>query len=104
MLSALKWFLINEGFKVVTACSADEALLRLRERLPDLIVTDYTMPGMTGLELCRVLRASPEMHAIPIILHTARSVPVNSPLYNRTFTKPADFDAVVGQIRVLLRI
>jgi CheY-like chemotaxis protein len=101
-LEALELFLMSEGFEVITARNGDEALLRVREQWPDLIITDYTMPGMTGLDLCKRLRASRVMRRIPIILYTGVSLPADRRLYDRIVTKPADLDAFANQIRVLL--
>ena len=93
---------MNEGFEVITAPNGSEALLRVQARWPDLIITDYTMPGMTGLELCKRLRASRVMRLIPIILYTGVSLPADSRLYDRIVAKPADFRAFALEIRVLL--
>lgn len=101
-LRALELFLRNEGFEVITARNGPEALLRVQERRPDLIITDYTMPGMTGLDLCKRLRASRVMRLIPIILYTGVSLPADSRLYDDIVAKPADFRAFAIQIRVLL--
>jgi CheY-like chemotaxis protein len=101
-LGALELFLMNEGFEVITARNGPDALLRVQERCPDLIITDYTMPGMTGLDLCKRLRASRVMRLIPIILYTGVSLPADSQLYDRIVAKPADLRAFAIQIRVLL--
>lgn len=101
-LTILSLFLTGEGFLVITAGSATEALVRMQQRLPDFIITDYTMPGMSGLELCRRLRDCEETRGIPIILYTAMGLPAASRLYDRTFLKPTDLDVFAGEIRRLL--
>jgi CheY-like chemotaxis protein len=101
-LEALELLLVSEGFEVITARNGAEALLRVQEQWPDLIITDYTMPGMTGLDLCKRLRASRVMRLIPIILYTGVSLPADPRLYDRIVTKPADLYALAIQIRVLL--
>src|SRR5216683_3379646 len=50
----------------------DDADTRLKERVPDLIVLDWMLPGLSGIELCRRLRARPETRSLPIIMLTAR--------------------------------
>src|SRR5712691_3081210 len=60
------------GYEVTLAANGREALQRVGEALPDLIVSDVTMPEMDGLELLRYLRAGPATSAIPVILLTAR--------------------------------
>jgi CheY-like chemotaxis protein len=101
-LEALELFLMSEGFEVITARNGAEALLRVQKQCPDLIITDYTMPGMTGLELCKRLRASRVMRLIPIILYTGVSLPADPRLYDCIVVKPADLYAFAIQIRVLL--
>lgn len=101
-LKALELFLMNEGFEVIVARNGAEALLRVQEQWPDLIITDYTMPGMTGLDLCKRLRANRVMRLIPIILYTGVSLPADPRLYDRLVTKPADPCGFATQIRVLL--
>ncbi|HXS26352.1 MAG TPA: response regulator [Steroidobacteraceae bacterium] len=102
-LTTLHLVLSMLGFDAVAARSAREALQRIEERLPDLIITDSAMPSMSGLELCRVLRASQRTRRIPIVLHTGMDVPDDVPrLYDRIITKPAEIDAVVRLIRELL--
>jgi two-component system, OmpR family, phosphate regulon response regulator PhoB len=68
----LRYNLEAEGYEVETVARGDEADLRLRETLPDLVVLDWMLPGLSGIELCRRLRARPETKALPIIMLTAR--------------------------------
>jgi len=60
------------GYEVLTAADGEEALMLVREHWPDLIITDYQMPVLSGLELAAKLRADPQTERIPIILLTAR--------------------------------
>ena len=68
----LRYNLEAEGFKVLIAYSGDEAAERLRETIPDLILLDWMLPGLSGIELCRRWRAREETAGIPIIMLTAR--------------------------------
>jgi CheY-like chemotaxis protein len=105
VLQILEWFLISEGFEVMTASSGAEALQHIEERLPDLIITDYRMPGMSGLVLCEQLRQHRTAQHIPIILHTATqtaALPSQGQLYHRVVTKPSDALALVAEVRRLL--
>jgi len=62
----------NAGYEVITAVDGEEALeLCLAER-PDLLITDYQMPVMTGLELCRQLQTRQETQYLPAVMLTAR--------------------------------
>jgi len=61
------------GFKVTKAKDADEALTMVeKDELPDLIILDVMMPGMDGIELCRVLRTKPRVTETPILILSAR--------------------------------
>ncbi len=69
----LKYNLEAEGFGVVVAETGDEALLLVREEQPDLIVLDWMLPNVSGIEICRQVKADPQTRAIPIIMLSARS-------------------------------
>jgi CheY-like chemotaxis protein len=101
-LTLLRLLLSSEGFEVLAAMSGPAALQCVRQRMPDLIITDLTMPGMTGRELCRHLREANETRGIPIVVHTAETVPLTDPLYDRAFRKPADFNALLSTVYRLL--
>ncbi|MBX3248451.1 MAG: response regulator [Myxococcales bacterium] len=62
-------------FRVRATADGAEALAAARAEAPDVVVTDIAMPRMTGLELCRALRADPELRDLPIVMVTARSEP-----------------------------
>ncbi len=72
LLQAVAVCLRAEGYEVTTARSGAEALVRLSESLPDLVVSDIRMPGMDGYQLARQLRASPRTALIPIVFLTAK--------------------------------
>jgi CheY-like chemotaxis protein len=102
-LTILRLFLSAEGFEVNAAGDVGEALLRIRERLPDLIITDYAMPEKTGLDLCRELRSQHQTRHIPIVLHTGTDLPpTETPLYDALCAKPANFDHLARTVRSLL--
>ncbi len=68
----LRYNLEAEGFEVDSATHGDEAEVRLKESLPDLVLLDWMLPGLSGIELCRRLRARPDTKHLPIIMLTAR--------------------------------
>ena len=68
----LRYNLEKEGYEVDTVVRGDEAELRLKENPPDLLILDWMLPGLSGIELCRRLRARPETKQLPIIMLTAR--------------------------------
>ena len=62
----------NAGYRVVTARDGREALELAQHEKPDLIITDYHMPELSGLELCRRLKETEQTSSIPAIMLTAR--------------------------------
>jgi len=72
LTTLLRYNLDAEGYEVETVGRGDDADTRLKERLPDLVVLDWMLPGLSGIELCRRLRARPETRQLPIIMLTAR--------------------------------
>lgn len=67
----------NNGYEVVTASNGAEAFEMACEEKPDIVVTDYQMPVMTGLELVEKLRGSEAMRDVPVILLTARNFAID---------------------------
>lgn len=72
LLLAVSETLRAEGYEVVTARRGAEAMVRVAESLPDLIISDIRMPGMDGYALVRNLRSSPRTRLIPIVFLTAK--------------------------------
>lgn len=68
----LRYNLESEGYEVETIARGDEADTRLQESVPDLLVLDWMLPGLSGIELCRRLRAREQTKSLPIIMLTAR--------------------------------
>jgi DNA-binding NarL/FixJ family response regulator len=73
ILQAVATCLSLEGYHVTTATSGTEALYRVAEAVPDLVVSDICMPGMDGFALARRLRSSPRTDLVPIVFVTAMS-------------------------------
>ena len=73
----LAYNLTAEGFVVTQASNGEEALLLVNEAAPDLILLDWMMPLVSGLEVCRRLKMRPETRSIPIIMLSARSEEVD---------------------------
>jgi two-component system phosphate regulon response regulator PhoB len=68
----LRYNLEAEGYAVDTVERGDEAETRLRENVPDLVLLDWMLPGISGIELCRRLRSREATRSLPIIMLTAR--------------------------------
>ena len=77
LLRAVAACLSAEGFEVSTAQTVEEALVRLAQTVPDLLISDIRMPGKDGYALVRQLRSSPRTQLIPIVLLTAKDQTVD---------------------------
>ncbi|SIT76102.1 phosphate regulon transcriptional regulator PhoB [Pontibaca methylaminivorans] len=65
--------LAAEGYRVAEAGDGEEAMLLIREAAPDLVILDWMMPNLSGIEVCRRLKADPATRTIPVIMLSARS-------------------------------
>jgi len=72
ILHVVSMKLRNAGFEVITAVDGEEALELCVSELPDLLITDFQMPFLSGLELCKRLRSLDETRHIPAMMLTAR--------------------------------
>ena len=68
----LQYNLEKEGYEVVVAADGEEALTLVSEKLPDLVILDWMLPKVSGIEVCRRLRQRSESRNVPIIMLTAR--------------------------------
>ncbi|RYG10863.1 MAG: response regulator, partial [Caulobacteraceae bacterium] len=68
----LQYNLEKEGYDVVVAADGEEGLVQIDERQPDLVLLDWMLPKVSGIEVCRRLRGRPETRNLPIIMLTAR--------------------------------
>jgi two-component system, OmpR family, alkaline phosphatase synthesis response regulator PhoP len=84
MTYMLSYKLRRFGMDVVTACDGEQAYKIASQILPDLILTDYEMPGLTGLEMALRLRTNPETCEIPLVMLTARGHRVAESELSRT--------------------
>jgi len=104
-LEVLALLMKLEGFDVLTASDGEDALARLRDKRPDLVITDYWMPRMDGLELCRRMQAHDDWRSIPIVMLTAIYDPTDlaaTPGLTRILRKPGHFPQIVDVVRELL--
>ncbi|WP_406856326.1 MULTISPECIES: phosphate regulon transcriptional regulator PhoB [unclassified Alsobacter] len=104
----LRYNLEAEGYDVETVARGDEADLRIRERTPDLILLDWMLPGLSGIELCRRLRQRGETQRLPIIMLTARGEESERVRGLATgaddyVVKPFSVPELVARVRALLR-
>ncbi len=78
ILHVVSMKLSNAGYEVITAMDGKEALELCLTEAPDLLITDYQMPFLTGLELCKRLRREERTSRIPVLMLTARGFDIES--------------------------
>lgn len=97
-----------EGFRVSRAENGEDALVHIDEDAPDVIVLDWMMPNLSGIEVCRRLKIKPETRAIPIIMLSARSEEVDKVRGLETgaddyVVKPYSVSELMARVRTQLR-
>ena len=97
-----------EGFRVTQASNGEEALMLVEEAAPDVIVLDWMLPNVSGIEVCRRLKMRPETRGVPIIMLSARSEEVDRVRGLETgaddyMIKPYSLAELVARVRTQLR-
>jgi two-component system, OmpR family, phosphate regulon response regulator PhoB len=108
LVTMLRYNLEKQGFRVDEAADGQEAMTRIAEAQPDLVLLDWMLPAMSGLEVCRQIRRRAATRDLPVIMLTARAedqdavrgLNVGADDY---ITKPFSVDALLARIRALLR-
>ncbi len=104
----LSYNLSKEGFTVALSGDGDEALVALDEEKPDLVLLDWMLPNVSGVEICRQLRARSETRDIPVIMLTARGEEEDrirglEQGADDYVTKPFSMSELVARMRAVLR-
>jgi two-component system, OmpR family, response regulator MprA len=108
IIEFIKLGLKYEGFRVESATDGPQGVAAAQRLAPDLIILDVMLPGMDGLEVCRLLRANPTTQDTPILMLTAKDgvrdritgLDTGADDY---LTKPFSFEELVARIRAILR-
>jgi CheY-like chemotaxis protein len=101
----LSFALEDEGFMVVKASNGRKGLEVLERERPALIVTDFMMPVMDGLEFATAVRALPSVNHLPIILMSGAQAHIGmqrSDLFDAVLPKPFEIDLIVAEVKKLL--
>ena len=108
LATMLRYNLEKQGFRVEEATDGQEALTRIAEAQPDLVLLDWMLPQMSGLEVCRQIRRRSATRDLPVIMVTARTDDQDAVRGLNTgaddyIAKPFSMDALLARIRALLR-
>lgn len=104
----LAYNLESEGYQVTRAENGEEALILIKEETPDLIVLDWMLPNVSGIEVCRQLKTRQETRTVPIIMLSARSEEVDRVRGLETgaddyVVKPYSVGELMARVRLQLR-
>jgi two-component system phosphate regulon response regulator PhoB len=108
LATMLRYNLEKQGFRVEEASDGQEALTRIAEVQPDLVLLDWMLPLMSGIEVCRQIRRRPSTRDLPVIMVTARTEDQDAVRGLNTgaddyIGKPFSMEALLARIRALLR-
>jgi len=108
LATMLRYNLEKEGYRVCEAGDGEEALTLVAERKPDLVLLDWMLPSLSGIEVCRQLRRKPATRDLPIIMLTARGEESDKIRGLNTgaddyLTKPFSLPELMARTRALLR-
>jgi len=104
----LRYNLEKQGYRVAEASDGQEALTRIQEQQPDIVLLDWMLPLMSGIEVCRQIRRKPSTRDLPVIMVTARTEDHDAVRGLNTgaddyITKPFNIDSLLARMRALLR-
>lgn len=103
-LHALRLLLEHAGYQVMLARSGKEALAQVLELAVDLVITDWSMPGMDGVALCRTLRTIPNFSRLPIVLLSANQAPPDEGLWQAFLRKPVSWPMLAQTVQSLVTV
>ncbi len=108
LVRLLEFNLQQAGFETAAAYTGVEALEKVRQRVPDLLVLDLMLPDIPGTEVCRQIKASPRTRHVPVLMLTARTDEVDRVVgfevgADDFVTKPFSVRELVLRIRAILR-
>jgi len=108
LVTLLSYNLQSEGYTVVHTPSGTDAMMMMQEERPDIVILDWMLPGLAGIEICRQIRARPETKALPVIMLTARGEEGDRIRGLQTgaddyVVKPFSVSELVARVKALLR-
>ena len=107
-LEVLNYNIAAAGYRVTTATDGEDALLKLSEENPDLVLLDWMLPSLSGIEICRRIKSHPESREIPVIMLSARGEEADKVMglemgADDYVAKPYSISELIARIRANLR-
>jgi len=109
VVELLKEILTAQNFRVISAENGDEAIKKVREEKPDFILLDVVLPGLSGFEVCRILKQDKMTHSIPIMMLSGKAIETEDKVNgfeagaDDYLTKPFEPKELLARITALLR-
>ena len=108
LLALLRYNLESEGYRVLEAKNGEEGLTLIRETKPDLVLLDWMLPFLSGIEVCRQMRRLPDLKSIAVIMLTAKSEEADKPRglevgADDYVTKPFSPSELMARVKAVLR-
>ncbi|HEX5666601.1 MAG: phosphate regulon transcriptional regulator PhoB [Hyphomicrobium sp.] len=108
LVTLLSYNLQSEGYTVVHTPSGTDAVMMMQEERPDIVILDWMLPGLAGIEICRQIRARPDTKGLPVIMLTARGEEGDRIRGLQTgaddyVVKPFSVSELVARVKALLR-
>lgn len=108
-MELMSFYLKAEGYSVIAAPTGQEGLCKAISQKPDVIVTDVVMPGISGFELCRQLKRTPETQSVPVVICSSKKQHIDR-LWgmrqgaNAYLTKPYTRDQLIQAVKTALAL
>ncbi|MSP01307.1 MAG: phosphate regulon transcriptional regulatory protein PhoB [Acetobacteraceae bacterium] len=108
LVTMLRYNLEKQGYRVAEASDGQDALNQIQEQQPDIVLLDWMLPSLSGIEVCRQIRRKPATRDLPVIMVTARTGDQDAVRGLNTgaddyIAKPFNIDALLARMRALLR-
>jgi phosphate regulon transcriptional regulator PhoB len=108
IVELISYNLEREGYATVKALDGETAFRKIRTEKPDLMILDLMLPGIGGLDICKMVRANPEISSLPIIMLTAKADEVDKIIgleigADDYITKPFSVKELIARVRTIMR-
>ncbi|MGB0747985.1 MAG: phosphate regulon transcriptional regulator PhoB [Magnetospiraceae bacterium] len=108
LCEVLRYNLEHDGYEVALSTDGEDGLIQVQEWWPDLLILDWMLPGMSGLDICRTIRNDPALKSLPVVMLTARGEEADRVRGLNTgaddyMVKPFSPNELLARVRAVLR-